>query len=278
MRVFQCLTLVSLLLLGSTAAAEPWAPGPGWKLVWSDEFEAAALNRKNWTFDLGANGWGNKELQRYTSDPTNIFLADGDLVIQAVKTGTNYSSARIKTQGLQSWQYGKIAARMKLPFGQGIWPAFWMMGANIKTEGWPRGGEIDVMEMIGGGEGRDDTVYGTLHWQENGKHTSKGSGPHRIPNGQFLQQDYHVFELEWSASEFIWKIDGNAYFRMPIDTKTKPGMAAFQKPFFILLNLAVGGAWPGYPNEKTVFPQQLRVDWVRVYQPETGERAGSTEK
>lgn len=249
-------------------AAEAWQPGPGWKLVWRDEFEGTQLARTNWAFDLGASGWGNRELQNYTSSLTNIFLANGELVIQAVKSGTNYSSARIKTQGLHAWTYGKFAARIKLPRGQGIWPAFWMLGANVSNVGWAKCGEIDIMEMIGGGVRRDDTIHGTAHWQEDGKNVSKGSGPHRLSGGHFFYEDYHVFEVEWAATNIVWKLDGAKYFSLPVDPRTQPGTAAFQKPAFILLNLAVGGNWPGYPDAKTTFPQQMRVDWVRVYQSE----------
>ena len=256
------LRLVPLLILVLTLHAESWQPGSGWKLVWSDEFDGVQLNRKNWNFDLGASGWGNNELQNYTSAPTNIFLANGELVIQAVMSGTNYSSARIKTLGLQSWTYGKIAARVKLPYGQGIWPAFWMMGTNMNSVGWPRGGEIDIMEMIGGGPRRDDTIHGTMHWEEKGKHTSKG-GEHLVDRP--LHEAYHVFEIEWSPTKITWKFDGAEYFHAPIDPKNQPGTASFQKPFFILLNLAVGGNWPGMPNASTLFPQQMRVDWVRAY-------------
>jgi len=253
--------------------ADSWTPGGGWTLVWSDEFEGPQLARTNWTFDLGGGGWGNKELEKYTSAATNVFVANGELVIQAVKTGTNYSSARIKTQGLKSWTFGKIAARMKLPYGQGIWPAFWLLGTNITTVSWPTCGEVDIMEMIGGGAQRDSTIYGTMHWQENGAHASKGSGPHELPNVEPFNQAYHVFEVEWSATNMVWKLDGARYFSAVIDQIAQPGTAAFQKPFFILINLAVGGNWPGTPNASTVFPQQLHVDWVRVYQPEAIESA-----
>jgi beta-glucanase (GH16 family) len=257
------LRLFALFALMSVLHAESWQPGPGWQLVWSDEFDGVELNRKNWTFDLGATGWGNNERQNYTSERTNIFLVNGELVIRAVKNGTNYSSARIKTLGLQSWAYGKMAARIKLPYGQGIWPAFWMMGTNVNLAGWPGCGEIDIMEMIGGGRGRDDTIYGTIHWQEKGKHTSKGSGEYAV--GKPLHEDYHVFEIEWTPASIIWKFDGAKYFEAPIDPKNQPGTASFQKAFFLLLNLAVGGNWPGMPNAHTVFPQEMRVDWVRVY-------------
>jgi beta-glucanase (GH16 family) len=267
------LSMLSALVVQPLRAAEDWQPGAGWKLVWSDEFNATELDKRNWTFDLGGGGWGNNELEKYTSERTNVFVANGELVIQAVKSGTNYTSARLKTQGLRSWTYGKIAARMKLPSGAGIWPAFWLLGNSITTIGWPKCGEVDIMELIGGGAA-DGTIYGTMHWQENGSHLSKGSGPYSLPKPQFFYQAYHVFEIEWSATNFVWKLDGAKYFTAPINPTTQPGTLAFQQPFFIILNLAVGGDWPGSPNSSTVFPQQLRVDWVRVFQPGAADAPG----
>jgi beta-glucanase (GH16 family) len=267
------LSALSAFFLPSAGAVDDWQPGPGWKLVWNDEFNAAELDKRNWTFDLGGGGWGNNELERYTNERTNVFVANGELVIQAVKSGTNYTSARLKTQGLRSWTYGKMAARMKLPYGVGIWPAFWLLGNGITTVGWPRCGEVDIMELIGGGAA-DGTIYGTMHWQENGSPISKASGPYSLPKSQFFYQAYHVFEIEWSATNFVWKLDGAKYFTAPINPTAQPGTAAFQQPFFIILNLAVGGNWPGPPNSSTVFPQQLQVDWVRVYQPGIADEPG----
>jgi beta-glucanase (GH16 family) len=258
--------LAGFALASEVDAAETWKPGANWKLAWADEFNGARISSTNWAYDLGASGWGNKELQCYTNVPANAYIENGELVIKAIKNGTNYTSARLKTQGKHSWKYGKVAARIRLPYGQGIWPAFWMLGDNIKTVGWPRCGEIDIMEMIGGGENRDDTLHGTLHWNTTNSHASHGSGPHELPDPQFFHQDYHVFEVEWSASRVIWKLDGVEYFRASIDTARWPTMDEFHQPFFIILNLAVGGKWPGYPNQATVFPQYMRVDWVRVYQ------------
>jgi beta-glucanase (GH16 family) len=257
---------VWVLAASSVLAAEPWKPGPGWKLVWADEFTGKSLDKKNWTHELGAGGWGNNELQTYTDKPENSYIQDGKLVIQAIKTETGYTSARLTTLGKKSWKYGKFAARMKLPYGQGIWPAFWMLGANIKTVGWPKCGEIDIMEMVGGGEGRDDTILGTLHWSANNRHASHGSKPQRLSEPQFFYQDYHVFEIEWDAKEIAWKLDGKEYFRTGIDIKQWPTMDEFHHPFSFLLNVAVGGNWPGSPNETTVFPQKMYVDWIRVYQ------------
>lgn len=267
--------LISLLWLacGKIEAADSWSPGPGWKLVWAEEFSGNSINRTNWVYDVGRNGWGNRELQTYTTNAANAQVTNGTLVITALKQGTNYTSARLKTQGLHSWRYGKIAARLKLPYGQGIWPAFWTLGTNISSVGWPRCGEIDIMEMIGGGEDRDDTTYGTLHWHDN-RHVSRSSGPRELPDPKLFHENFHVFEIEWGPKEIIWKLDGSEHFRTSIDTNRWPAMTEFHQPHFILLNLAVGGKWPGYPNDSTVFPQRLQVDWVRVYQeaviPATG--------
>ncbi len=252
---------------GAKLSRDTWRPGPGWKLSWSDEFAGSSLHTNNWVFDLGADGWGNRELQTYTSSPDNVSVRDGDLILRAIEARGKYTSARLKTLGKKSWQYGKIAARIRLPYGQGIWPAFWMLGDNVNSIGWPKCGEIDIMEMIGGGENRDDSSYGTLHWGDSaGKHLEKGSGPKELPDPAIFHDDYHVFEVEWTRREINWRRDGREYLRINIDVKAHPDMQAFHRPFFILLNLAIGGNWPGNPNSSTVFPQEMRVDWVRVYQ------------
>jgi beta-glucanase (GH16 family) len=256
----------ALLLCPAASGADNWNPGAGWTLVWADEFSGPSIDGNNWVYDVGAGGWGNNELQTYTSSSSNSYIENGSLVIKAIKNKNKYTSARLKTQGKHSWTYGKVAARIRLPYGQGIWPAFWMLGGNITTVGWPKCGEIDIVEMIGGGENRDDTIYGTLHWDANNSHASYGSGPHELPDPQFFHQDYHVFEIEWSASEVIWKLDMVEHFRTSVDTSLWPTMDEFHRPFFIILNMAVGGNWPGYPNRTTVFPQYMYVDWVRVYQ------------
>lgn len=262
---FLTISIVLAFCSFSPRAAE-WSPGAGWTQVWADEFNGTTIDPTNWTFDLGAGGWGNNELQTYTSDAANAAVTGGNLVITAIKNKNKYTSARLKTQGRRSWTYGKVAARIKLPYGQGIWPAFWMLGDNITSVGWPKCGEIDIQEMIGGGENRDDTMYGTLHWDANNSHASYGSGPKELPDPQFFYQDFHVFEIEWLPLEVIWKLDGIEFFRTSIDTAIWPTMDEFHHPFFIILNVAVGGNWPGYPNRTTVFPQKMYVDWVRVYQ------------
>jgi beta-glucanase (GH16 family) len=255
------------LALGSirlgAATPDNWTPGAGWSLVWADEFNGNAVDPANWGYDLGGGGWGNHELETY--DQASATVQNGELVITAQKNpnGT-YSSARLKTQGKKSWMYGKVAARLRLPKGQGLWPAFWMLGDSVTTAGWPASGEIDIMEMIGGGEDRDDSTYGTLHWDASG-HASTGTGRAEIPDPQILADDYHVFEIEWDPANIIWKRDGVEFGRSSIDTKQWPTMTEFHAKFFIILNLAVGGDWPGNPDSSTVFPQTLSVDWVRVY-------------
>src|SRR5687767_13975462 len=148
-KVFSFVALCLFLFSTSTRGAD-WSPGTGWTLAWADEFNGTALDPANWSYDLGAGDWGNSELHTYTSDAANVTVTGGNLVITALKNKNKYTSARIKTQGKRSWTYGKVAARIKLPYGQGIWPAFWMLGSNITTVGWPKCGEIDILEMIGG--------------------------------------------------------------------------------------------------------------------------------
>ncbi len=227
-----------------------------YQLVWSDEFNGTSLNNSYWTFDLGNSGWGNNELENYTNSSNNIYVQNGNLYITAIKeTNGTYTSARIKTQGLKSFQYGKIEARMKLPFGQGMWPAFWMLGSNITSAGWPSCGEIDIMEMIGG-QGRENTVHGSAHWGSDYTNT------YTLSSGT-LADTFHVYDVTWTPTQIAWHIDGIQYSVLNI---TPSALNAFKKPFFIILNLAVGGAWPGNPDASTVFPQQLVVDYVRVYQ------------
>jgi beta-glucanase (GH16 family) len=233
-----------------------------WELVWSDEFSGTSLDLDSWTRETGGGGWGNNELQYYTDREVNSFISDGRLIIKAQAEsygGRNYTSARLKTQNKKFWKYGKIEARMKLPYGQGIWPAFWMLGQNISSVGWPACGEIDIMEMIGG-SGREKTVHGTVHWDNAGQHAQSG-GSYSLPVGTFADA-FHVFRIEWDQNLIRWYVDNNHYYSLNI---TPSGLSEIRNDFFILLNLAVGGNWPGNPNSTTVFPQTLEVDYVRVY-------------
>lgn len=268
-------TSVLLLLcgvpLGAQITADDWSPGAGWNLVWADEFAGTAVNSERWSYDLGAGGWGNNELQSYTA--ANATVQDGELRITAQKNADgSYTSARLKTQGRMAWTYGKFAARMRLPKGQGIWPAFWMLGANITTVGWPASGEIDIVEMVGGGEDRDDSVYGTIHWDAGG-HAETGGGRIELVDPEIFNDDYHVFEVEWTSANIIWRVDGVETVRVSIERSALPDRSEFHAPFFLLLNLAVGGNWPGAPDASTVFPQVLAVDWVRVYSSEAAASA-----
>ena len=233
-----------------------------YKLIWSDEFDGSSLDQSKWSFELGNNnGWGNNELEYYTNRIQNCNVQNGFLTITAQKesyNGYNYTSARIKTQGKFSVKYGKIEAKIKLPFGQGIWPAFWMLGDNITQAGWPLCGEIDIMELIGGSSsGRDNTVHGSAHWR-GGDYTKT----YTLSSGIFAD-NWHVFDITWNQKQIIWHVDGIAYSTLDI---TSSSLSAFQNSFFIIFNLAVGGNWPGNPDNTTTFPQTMQIDYVRVYQ------------
>lgn len=244
----------------------------GWTLVWHDEFDGEVLNLDNWTYDLGGSGWGNHEHQYYTARPENARLEEGLLVIEARAEQylqSNYTSARIKTQDLHDWTYGRIEARMQLPYGNGIWPAFWMLGTDIGQVGWPASGEIDIMEHIG----REATqIFGTVHGPGYSGAGGVG-GSTTFPSGS-LSDAFHVYAIEWEPAQIRWYVDEEQYFQ--VIPGLLPGDWVYNHPFFIIINLAVGGDWPGYPDETTVFPQYLRVDYVRVYQqPElAGEYQG----
>ena len=225
-----------------------------YQLVWSDEFDSTAVNTNTWNFETGGNGWGNNEQEYYTPG-NNATIENGNLVITAKNEamgGKSYTSSRMTTQGKKEFTYGKIEARLKMPVGQGLWPAFWMLGANINTTPWPSCGETDIMEHINA----DSTVYGTIHWNNNG-HQQNGGNTQSSPTG------YHVYGIEWTRTSISWYIDSTIYFTSGLGDA---GQNAFANPSFILLNLAVGGNWPGQTIDNSLFPAKLYVDWVRVYQ------------
>lgn len=238
---------------------------PGWVLDWADEFEGDALDPRKWQPEVAGHGFGNNEMQYYTARRENVRVEGGLLVIEARKEdwqGKQYTSARLKTAGLMERRYGRFEARIKVPRGQGIWPAFWMLGADIGKVGWPRSGEIDIMENIGKEPG---IVHGTLHGPGYSGEKSFGA-PSALPAGQRYADDFHVFAVDWEPGEIRWYRDGLHYHT------ARPGMVrgdwVFEHPFFVLLNLAVGGYWPGYPDASTSFPQRMLVDYVRVYRRE----------
>lgn len=236
-------------------------PAPVWALDWSDEFDGSTLDHSKWLEETGGGGWGNNELENYTSRTDNVRVENGVLVIEARQEsygGNAYTSARIKTAGLQERTYGRYEARIKLPSGQGLWPAFWMLGNNIGSVGWPGCGEIDIMENVGK---TPATVYGTLH----GPGYSGANGfqnSYSLGSGNFADA-FHVFAVEWEPAEIRWYVDGTLYHRAT--PALVNGAWVFDHPFFLILNVAVGGYWPGNPDSNTVFPQQMLVDYVRVY-------------
>lgn len=240
----------------------------GYNLLWNDEFDGSEVDLTKWSYEVNADGGGNNELQYYTSRSENSNVSDGYLNIIArqeeyTSNGKTryYTSARLKTQQTKSFMYGKITARIKLPYGQGLWPAFWMLGININEVGWPKCGEIDIMEMIGGGDGRDNVTHGTLHWDQNG-HQYRG-GSKKLTTGIF-NDDFHEFTINWDSEKVEWLLDGQPYYSLNI---TSEEMSEFHQHFFIILNLAVGGDWPGDPTAESKFPQTMQIDYVRVYQP-----------
>jgi beta-glucanase (GH16 family) len=238
----------------------------GWQLVWSDEFTGPANSAPDltkWTYDLGATGWGNRELENYTGSRQNALLdGRGNLVIRALKTAEGgYTSARLKTQGKFTFTYGKVEARIKIPFGQGIWPAFWMLGANIGSAHWPACGEVDIMENIGKEPAR---VHGTVH----GPGYSGGNGigrPYDLAGGGKLADDFHLFTVVWQPESVEFLVDGVSYHKVTHASLPQGARWVFDAPMFLLLNLAIGGNWPGNPDSTTQFPQEMVVDYVRMY-------------
>jgi beta-glucanase (GH16 family) len=230
---------------------------------WAEEFNYSGLpDPAKWNMETGGGGWGNNESQYYTDNLANAQVANGVLTITAKEQtiGSNpYTSARITTKDKFEFKYGKIEARIKLPYGQGIWPAFWMLGENIYSAGWPACGEIDIMEMVGGA-GNDNVCHSTIHWDHNGTHAYYGQS-YTLPSGIFANA-YHIFTAEWNNQEIRTYMDGIHYYTADI---TPSELNEFHNEFFIIMNLAVGGNWPGYPNASTVFPQTMKVDYIRVY-------------
>ena len=250
-------------LIGVTDAGYVSAESyPGKSLVWSDEFNETSIDLQNWTYDLGASGWGNQELQNYTSNDENSYVSNGNLFIVAKEEGIHYTSARMKSIGLQEFQYGRIDVRAILPFGQGIWPAIWMLGANFPNSGWPSCGEIDIMELLGSSP---STVHGTIHFGADWtQHNYVGQGT-SLPSGETFADEFHVFSIDWNEDGITWFIDDQPFYSVT-STVTGGQPYPFDNPFFFILNVAVGGQWPGYPDATTTFPQFMAVDYVRVFQ------------
>ena len=237
---------------------------PGYTLAWSDEFSGSTLNPQSWNFESGGGGWGNNELENYTSRPQNLFLSQGNLIIEARQEsygGSNYTSARINSAGKQQIQFGRIDIRAKLPVSKGMWPALWMLGSNFSSVGWPACGETDIMELIGVNPSQ---VVGSMHWKQQDGSEGTYNNSYSL-SGQDFSQQFHVFSLIWSQDSVQLLTDDHMYVNGSIHNVTS-GVYPFNSPFFFIFNVAVGGDWPGPPDGTTIFPQRMFVDYVRVFQ------------
>ena len=249
---------------------DSYEPGLHWQLVWSDEFNGDSINFNNWNFQVEEAGRFNDEWQRYTNSDNNAYIEDNCLVIKAIHESDShgmdqYTSARLNTANKQAWKYGKIAARIKLPYGEGIWPAFWMLGTNIDENGgdtpWPQCGEIDILELYGSKD--DSVIEANVHYaDESGSHDSMGPVAYELENGKFADA-FHVFELEWNENYIAWSVDGEEFTSFSIKSAE---LSEFHEEFFVLFNIAVGGTYAGRPDETSKFPQHMYIDWIRVYE------------
>jgi len=262
------LFLLSLLLAGCTKKGGPVeseiVPAdttgviPSWTLVWHDEFDGRAVDTTRWSYEVNGDGGGNNELQYYTARVQNSFVTNGVLVIQALKEqymGRSYTSARMRTLNRGDWKYVRVDARAMLPSGRGLWPAIWMLPTDWVYGGWPRSGEIDIMEMIGH---EPQKVYGTIHYGSSVQDHQKSGGSYVLASPGRFDDAFHVFTMEWDSVGMRWYVDGVRYY-------TTVHGGPFDQRFHILLNVAVGGVWPGDPDSTTAFPQAMQVDYVRVY-------------
>lgn len=268
-------------VLNTTHATETTVPSPtpvftatanpdSWELVWAEEFDqpdGSVPDPAKWNYQQGGAGWGNGELQHYTNAPENAFIKDGLLLVMAKQEymmGRDYTSARLTTQFKGDWKFGRVEIRAKLPNTQGIWPAFWMLPTRARYGGGAMGGEIDIMEMVGSEPGR---VYGTLHFGNPAEHSSNS---YDLPAGEVFSDAFHTFAVEWEPNEIRWYVDAVLFHSetewFTTGRKDAQYPAPFDQEFYLLMNVAVGGYWPGSPDETSVFPQTLYVDYVRIYQ------------
>lgn len=277
MLVLLCTLLHAGCSLGS--AKQKWER-EGWNLVWHDEFDGAAGTLPEstfWTLETGdaSDGWGNREQEYYTDRVENVAMdGDGNLVITVREVDTDastlacyygpckYTSARLITWHKVEVAYGRVEARIKIPFGQGIWPAFWMLGTNLDEVGWPQCGEIDILENIGS---EPATMHGTVHGPGYSGANGIGSD-YVLSDGERFADDFYVFAIEWKPEEIRWYVDDTDYLTLTPSEIPAERTWVFDHPFFVVLNVAVGGYWPGDPDETTSFPQTMVVDYVRVYQ------------
>lgn len=251
----------------SSAATPASSAATDENLLWSDEFEGSSIDETKWGYNIGTgeNGWGNSELEYYTNRPENVYVKDGLLHIRAQKEdyeGKNYTSTRLLSQNKFTFTYGTVEARIALPVGEGIWPAFWMLGENIDDVSWPACGEIDIIEAIND----ESIVYGTHHWAHEGNHAQYGNSTadHHGSSTKIDISEFHIYKMVWNKEFIEMYVDDFMYQKIDI-TDAAGEMGTFHKPFFFILNVAVGGTWPGFDIDDTQFPTEMLVDYIRVY-------------
>jgi beta-glucanase (GH16 family) len=278
------LTLVAAAVLaagsascaGSSSSGGEGGARPGWVLSWSDEFngpDGSPADPTKWTAVVGGDGWGNGERELYTADLANVQQQGGSLLITAATTGVegktcwygpcSYTSARLETKGKFQQKYGRFEARLQIPRGQGMWSAFWMLGADADTVGWPQCGEIDVMENVGM---EPRLVHGSMH----GPGYSGGGAltlDYALPSGTAFAAGFHLYAVEWDAESMRFYVDDTLYETRTPEDAPAGAKWVYDHPFYLLLNLAVGGTWPGDPDQTTAFPQTMKIDYVRAYKP-----------
>lgn len=252
-----------LFLLALSLQAEP-------ELIWSDEFDGDELDFTKWAVEENGHGGGNNELQYYLDRPQNVRVEDGFLIIEARKEAIHiagvqkeYSSARIRTKRRAAWKYGRFDIRAQLPAGRGLWPAIWMLPEKEHYRGWAASGEIDIVELVGH---EPDTIHGTIHYGGSWPRNLHNGRIHKLENGSFAEK-FHTFSVEWTPHSIRWYVNDILYHEATEwQSEGGPFPAPFNQPFHLIINLAVGGNWPGHPDYTAEFPAQLKVDWVRVYQ------------
>ena len=297
-RLVFSLLLTTIALLATLRSADAQTDSKQWKLTWSDEFNDTEIDRTKWDFDIGngfynyganewISGWGNSELEYYTDSPKNAFLEEGHLHLRAIKQsmlGCGFTSARMKSRSVDgsplfNQKYGRFEFRAKLPTGQGVWPALWMLPQEEKYSGWAASGEIDVMEA----RGQDPSkILGTLHYGGRWPANAHSGGEYHFPAGQDIS-GFHVYALEWEPGEMRWYVDGHEYSKQNFwwstskanpqggvqpasEADLNPWPAPFDQPFYLIMNVAVGGQFVGNPDASTSFPAEMVVDFVRVYE------------
>ena len=278
--MLQRLSPALLLIVCLGACLVQAQPASPWRLVWSDEFDGPAgapPDSSKWNYDLGGGGWGNQEIEIYTNSPANAFLdGQGRLIIRAIRDADGrYTSARLQTGAPRAsthtadgaWLYGRIEVRAKLPSAKGVWPAFWTLGENFASAGWPSCGEIDIMENFGTFRGNRTLNNATLHGP--GYSGAKGlTQTQPLPDKHTVDDGFHVYGIEWSPDSIEWNVDGDLYHKLTPASLPASAKWVFNAPQFLLLNLAIGGprTFLGTPDAETPFPQEMAVDWVRIYQ------------